>query len=119
MAQLTQLVHPGASLHVGIISRPNGSHRGGLVAGVRLGAVLKVRVRPAGTVDADVAGVVDVRTSVGLAHDGHHGNSRGGANGLGTQLGKQRRLVLVRHCGDDVDQARLRIDAILLREITL
>ena len=55
---------------------PDGSHGGGLVAGVGLCRVLKVRVRSAGTVHADVARHVDVRAAVRLAHHGHHSDLR-------------------------------------------
>jgi hypothetical protein len=45
-----------------------------LVTRIRLCGVLKIGVGAAGTVHADVACHCNVRTSMGLAHHGHHGN---------------------------------------------
>ena len=56
-------------LKVGIVSCPDRSHGRGFVSGVGLSRVLEVRIRTAGTVDANVAGHADVRTAMGLAHD--------------------------------------------------
>ena len=61
-------------LKVGIVPRPDGSHRGRLVPGVGLGRVLEVRVGTSRAVDADVARHADVRASVRLAHDGDDGD---------------------------------------------
>ena len=59
-----------------LLPRSDCPHRGRLVAGVGLGRVLKVRVGPAGAVDADVARHVDVGTAVRLAHHRHDRNLR-------------------------------------------
>jgi len=53
---------------------PNGSHRSWLVAGVGLGGVLEVGVRPTGTVDTNVPRHADVGTTVRLAHHSHNGD---------------------------------------------
>ena len=66
------LFHTVPGLQVGVVSCPDGAHAGGLVARVALRAVLKVRVGPPWTVDANVARVIDVGAPVRLAH---HGNN--------------------------------------------
>eukprot|EP00955_Chlamydomonas_euryale_P093216 364772-Chlamydomonas_euryale.AAC.5 len=42
-------------LHIWVVACADGTHARGLVAGVRLRAVLKVRIRPTGAVDANVS----------------------------------------------------------------
>ncbi len=61
-------------LQVGVVPGPDGSHGSRLVARVGLGRVLKVRVRPAWAVHADVASHVDVRAAVGFAHHSNNGD---------------------------------------------
>lgn len=67
----------------------NCAHAGGLVASVRLSAVLEVGVGTSGAVNADIASGGDVRTTVGLRHDGDDGDAGGGADGLGAKLGEE------------------------------
>lgn len=74
MTKLAQLVHTRPGLDVWMVARTDGTHAGRLIACVALGGVLKVRVWPAWTVDADVAGGGNVGTAVGLGHDCHHRN---------------------------------------------
>ncbi len=71
---VSYLIAPVLSLKVGVVPGPDGSHGSGLVARVGLSRVLKVRVRPARAVHADVASHVDVRTAVGLAHNSNYGD---------------------------------------------
>jgi len=87
MAETFELLHPALALLVRVVARPNGAHARRLVARVRLGRVLKVRVGPAGAVDADVAGHGDVRTPVRLAHDGDDGDLQGTSGSRGTSVG--------------------------------
>lgn len=54
-----------------------------------MSAILEVRVGPPGAVHADITGGGDVGTPVGLRHDGHNGNPRGGPDGLGSKLREQ------------------------------
>ena len=61
-------------LKVGVVSGPDGSHRGRFVSGVGLGRVLEVRVWASRAVHADVSGHADVRASMRLAHDGDNGD---------------------------------------------
>ena len=61
-------------LEVRVVPGPNGPHGRGFVSGVGLGRVLKVGVRPARAIHADVARHTDVGTAVGLAHHGNHRN---------------------------------------------
>jgi len=84
VAQLLQLIHSVLGLQVRVVSGSYGSHRSWLVTRVRLGGVLEVRVRPSRTVDANVASHVNVRTAVGLAHDGHNGDPASRAHRLGS-----------------------------------
>lgn len=94
VADGSELCDAAPGLAEGVIPGADGPHAGGLVAGVGLGGVLEVAVGAAGAVDADVAvGVVDVGAAVGLGHDGHHGNARGGADGLGFEEGDELLLV--------------------------
>jgi hypothetical protein len=76
MAECLELFDTTAGLLVRIVSCANGAHARGLVAGVALGRVVKVGVRPAGAVDADVAGHRDVGAAMRLAHDRNHRNLR-------------------------------------------
>lgn len=75
MAQAPELIHACSGLNVGVITRPDGSHAGRLVACVALRAVLKVTVWAAGAVDADVACCCNVGAPVRLGHDRHHCNA--------------------------------------------
>ena len=98
VAELLELLQTVLGLQVGIISSSNGSHRGRLVSGVRLGRVFKVRVWASWTVNTgeqknqvetelvysakareppnspDVSRHGDVRASMRLAHDSDDGN---------------------------------------------
>ena len=74
MSQLTKLVHTRPGLHKGVVSRPDGAHAGRLIPCVALSAILKVRVRPARAVHADVASGGYMGAAVWLGHDGHHCN---------------------------------------------
>lgn len=75
VSQLSQLVDTSSRLHIRVVARTNGSHAGGLIPSVALCAVLKVRVWPAGAIDADVAGGGNVWASVWLGHDCHNCNA--------------------------------------------
>ena len=69
LLNILYLINPVLGLKVRIVSCPDRSHGRGFVSGVGLSRVLEVRIRTAGTVDANVAGHADVRTTMGLAHD--------------------------------------------------
>lgn len=75
VAQAPKLIHACSGLNIGVVARPDGSHAGRLVACVALRAVLKVTVRAARAVDADVACCGNVGTPVRLGHDSHHCNA--------------------------------------------
>lgn len=72
--ELLQLIDSMFGLQIRIISSSDGSHRCGLITGVRLRRILEIRVRPSRAIDADVPRHIDVGASMGLAHDGDHGN---------------------------------------------
>lgn len=74
MTKLAQLIHTCPGLDIWMVAGTNGPHAGGFISCVALGGVLKVGIRPARTVDADVACGGNVRTPVGLGHDCHHRN---------------------------------------------
>lgn len=96
VAELPELVHSSSRLFERIVAGADGTHRGRLVAGVGLGAVLKVGVGATGAVDTYVASleprsalrepgristttethIGDMRAAMGLAHDGYDGDSR-------------------------------------------
>ena len=84
-------------LHVWIVPRAYGTHAGGLVAGVRLGGVLEIRIRAARAVDAHIARRRDVRAAVGLRHHRHDSDARRRAHRLRAQPRQQRPSMLLRH----------------------
>ena len=73
MTECLELVNTATRLLVGIVAGADCAHGCGFVASVGLGRVLKVRVRAARAVDADVAREGDVRAAVRFAHYGHDG----------------------------------------------
>ena len=75
VAQAPKLIHACSGLDVGVVTRPDGSHAGRLIACVALRAVLEVTVRAARAVDADIACCGNMGAPVWLGHDRHHCNS--------------------------------------------
>lgn len=102
MAETLELLDAALALLVRVVARPDRTHARRLVTRVRLGRVLKVRVGPAGAVDADVARHGDVRTPVRLAHDGDDGDLRR----TGREGGK-----MVKGSSMTSDQLRVRTDS--------
>eukprot|EP01085_Mycamoeba_gemmipara_P005111 Mycagemm_TRINITY_DN10189_c0_g1::TRINITY_DN10189_c0_g1_i1::g.5111::m.5111 type:complete len:114 gc:universal TRINITY_DN10189_c0_g1_i1:679-338(-) len=102
MTEALQLINAIARLHVRIVARADRSHASRLIARVRLGGVLKIRVRTARTIYADVACHGDVRATMRLAHHGNHCNARSSTDWLRLELRDQNLAERVRDGGDDV-----------------
>ena len=54
MAKPAELIYTSSGLDVRVVASSDGSHAGGLVASVALGAVLKVRIWPTRTVHTNI-----------------------------------------------------------------
>ena len=87
VAETADLVYAAAGLFEGVVAGADCSHACGFVAGVALGAVFEVAVWSSGTVDADIACVCDMRTSMRFAHDGYHRYPTGTPYRLRNELG--------------------------------
>ena len=95
-----QLLHSVASLDVRVIPGPDSSHGSWLIPCVRLRGVFKVGVRPTWTVDADISGGGNVRTSVWFAHNRDNSDTACSPNRLGF---KQRCEFIFIVFGDRAD----------------
>ncbi|KAI6771014.1 hypothetical protein HG531_009869 [Fusarium graminearum] len=71
---------------------------------VDIGGLVSAEVRSSRAIDADVSGVGDMRTSMGLAHDGNDSNTGGRSDRLGDKLWQDVLLVVLGNGGDDGGQ---------------
>ena len=72
----SQLFNSISSLDIRVIPCSDGSHRCWLISCVRLGRIFEIRIWSTRTVNTDISGCSDVRTSVRFAHDSYHCNPR-------------------------------------------
>ena len=98
---------------------PNRSHARGLVAGVRLRAVLEIRIRATRAVHANVSCCSDVRTSVRFGHNSNYRYAGRRSHGFSTKAGQQVCAVCLRYRSYDLHQLRRTRQRVLPRYFRL
>ena len=84
----------------------NRPHAGRLIPSIRLRAVLKIRIRTSGAINANIPRDGNMWTSMRLRHDGDDGDSGSGTHGFGPEFGEQGGAVGVGNGSDHLDELR-------------
>ena len=85
MPNLLELLNPIPGLNIGIIPGPDSPHTSRLIPRITLRTILKIRIRPTGTINTNIASSSNMRTPMRFAHHRHHSYTTGCSNRFGFQ----------------------------------